>query len=73
VHKKYELLAQNEVPVDPEEEQQREKLDESFESWKEMLKGAELRLEKSSREFKREVELLLEEFTKSVTENRHKF
>jgi hypothetical protein len=48
-------------------------LDESFEQWKEMLKVAELRLDKSSKEFKREVESNLDEFTKSVSENKNKF
>jgi dynein heavy chain len=48
-------------------------LDESFQLWQDMLKVAESKLDKSSREFKREVEISLDDFTKSVSENRQKF
>lgn len=73
IFKKYEHLQSHEVEYTPEEEQMLADLESKFNDWKEMLARSEVALDKTHKDYERDVRKSWEEYMKQVTENKNNF
>jgi dynein heavy chain len=71
--KKYEFLHDNDVQYSSDEVTKLTELDERFGHWKEMLQTADVRLERSAKEFEKEVNKSWKDYEKAVEENQNEF
>lgn len=73
IEKKYALLKDNDVQYPPDELAKLNELPTKFDEWKDMLQSSQLKLDRSNKEFEKEVSKSWKDYQKAVEESHNEF